>query len=375
MTWTTPQPTPATPHPALVPHRPLTLGEIAGGAWRVYKARFGLFVKLLLMPFLLMLGASLIFGLAMAGMLLSNPDAMQSGVMPPAFFGLFALFYVALLVISLLVYVYQGRTVVAGIDLATGRENPTSANLAARTRGMLGRVVVLLLLGFAASILVALVLAAAIVPIAASAGANDRAGAGAGLLTLILMPILYVALIWISIKLTYVIPAMAEEGLGGWDAIKRSFAVTKGAWWKTFGYQLVLVLLGMALMIVPYIIIMASAFGAANTGRGEMAGGALVGLVVGVILLYALLILFVPYQYLFTGLMYLSRTRELGAPVAAPQAYGAPFGQDGGQPYPPQEQPPYPPQGQQPYPPAPEQQRPENPWGQPPAPGGSAPQG
>ena len=98
MTWTTPS-VPAAGGHALLPHGPLTLGDIVGGAWRVYKARFGLFLKLLLMPFLIMFGATLVFGLVIAAMVLADPRGGQQAT--PAVIGLGILFYIAMLAISL----------------------------------------------------------------------------------------------------------------------------------------------------------------------------------------------------------------------------------------------------------------------------------
>lgn len=366
MTWTTPQPVPPTGG-GLVPPGPLTLGDIAGGAWRVYKARFGLFLKLLLMPFLIMFGLTVIFALAVTAMVLSNPDSRNA---PPAMIGLLVVFYIAMMVASLLLYVYQGRTVVAGIDLATGRAEPTGQNLADRTRGMLGRVVILMLLAFALSIAAIVAFAVVMVPIglaAGGSGSNSNVG-GAGLLGVLLMIVLYVALIWFSIKITYVIPAMAEEKLDAIPAVKRSFQLTKGAFWRTFGYQLVLGLIALAIMLIPYLVLVGVMVSTAAAGN-QPSGGVLATLGIVFLLMYAVILLFVPYSYLFTGLMYLGRGRELGGsptpypPTAYPPAgaYGAP-NPDARAPYPPQnlqhpQQPPYP----------------QQPWSAPPA-GGSSPQ-
>ncbi len=350
MTWSTPQNVPQPGHAALVPPGPLTLGDIAGGAWRVYKARFGLFLKLLLMPFLLMMGATAVFMVVAITSALSSPDAGRS--IPPSIIGATILLYLVLLGLSLLLYVYQGRTVIAGIDLATGRENPTGHNLAERTRGMFGRVVMLLLLGLAFGVVLAVALVAVAVPIgmATSGRGNGAAGTGA-LFGVLAMLVFYAAIIWVSTKLTYIIPAMAEERLDAFPAIKRSWQLTDGAWWRTLGYQIVLGLISMAVFLVPYLIAVGviAATAAAGGERGVGAGvaaGAMVSILIAVLVMWAAALLLVPYSYLFTGLMYLGRRRELeGAP--APQ---------------------YP---SQPYPP---QQYPQNPWASPPA-GGSTPQG
>ena len=37
-------------------------------------------------------------------------------------------------------------------------------------------------------------------------------------------------------KLLYLVPAVAIEQLGGLEAMKRSWSLTKGSFWRTFGY-------------------------------------------------------------------------------------------------------------------------------------------
>lgn len=361
MTWTTPQPVPHGGTPALLPPGPLSLGDIAGGAWRVYKARFGLFLKLLLMPFLIMFGITVAFGIALLLTLLATPRGGQPALGPLV--GLGVVFYITLLVVSLLVYVYQGRTAIAGIDLATGRTNPTSSNLADRTRGLLGRLIILVLLAIGLSIAVMIAIVVIAIPIGmasdATGAGSGSGGAGGALFAFLLVVAFYAALFWLSIKLLYTLTAMAEEQLDAIPAIKRSFQLTKGAFWKTLGYQIVLGLIGMAIVLVPYLVAIGIVTATTFSGRDAAANGAsLVGIGVAVLIMYAAMLLYVPYQYLFTALMYLSRGREQGGVIGGPA-------------------PTYPPQGtytaatpeapQDPYYPA-------NPWGAPPT-GGPSPQG
>lgn len=317
MTWTTPQPH----QPALLPPGPFTLGDIVGGAWRVYKARFGLFLKLLLMPFLIMFAATIVFGGVLIAMVAADPRGVDQAT--PAMIVLFVAFYLAMMVISLLVYVYQGRTMIAGIDLATGRENPTSANLADRTRGMLGRVVILMLLAFALGIVLVIALVAIMLPVAVSEGGGGGRGGGA-VFAFLFMVVFYAAAFWLGVKLTYVIPAMAEERLDAIPAIKRSFQLTGGAFWRTFGYQLVLGLIGMAIFLVPYLIAIGILVATAFARDDAALVGAFVGVGFALLIMYVALLLYVPYQYVYTALMYLGRGREVAGATA-------------GYPYPPQD--------------------------------------
>ena len=98
-------------------------------------------------------------------------------------------------------------------------------------------------------------------------------------------------------------------------------------------------------------LLMGAAFALAQS-QGQNSAAALTGMGFALLVLYAVLLLYVPYQYIFTGLMYLSRTRERGE-VGSVWGAGAngqnpPYGQQG---YPPHgygQQGPY---GQAHYPP------------------------
>ena len=317
MTWPTASPVPSpsspgTPLPPLVKTSALELGDIVGGAWTIYRARFGLFVKLLVMPFLISALVIIGYSVAVGAIVAGNPRGFQNGTLAGPLVVATVLFYLVMIALSLLVYVYQGRTVVAGLDLATGRNNPTSANLAERTTGLFGRLVMLVLLSLALGLAAGLVFALAVIPVAMTAGTAREPGPGIGLGTLILlMIVLYVGLIWLIIKLTYVIPVMAEERAGAWDSLKRSFQITKGAFWRTLGYQIVLGLIVGVIVMIPYFVVLFSASGLAATGRGDaVPAAAIAGIVIGLVLLFGIVILVVPYQYLYVALMYLGRTRE-----------------------------------------------------------------
>lgn len=342
MTWNTP----SVPSSAgLVPDKVLELGDLLSGAWRIFRSRIGLFLLLLAIPFGVMAVVSMLF---LGGMFASMFSMFNSpyGQPPAAFFGLMIVFYIIMIAVSLLMYVYIGRIMVATLDLATGRENPTTKNLAARTPGLYGRVVVLMLMALGAGLVVGLVVALITVPVGLAADGDGSPVLG--LLSFVALMVFYVAMIWVAVRLLYVMVIMAEEGLGAWAAVKRSFALTKGAFWKTLGYQLILGLIIGALMMIPYFIIMAIAMGlASSVAYGGDPTGAIVAGVLALLVLYAVMFLVTPYMYAYTALMYLSRRREVGElPVAAPQ-WGQTYpGQQGGPyPYPPQQndqQPPYP---------------------------------
>ncbi len=57
--------------------------------------------------------------------------------------------------------------------------------------------------------------------------------------------------IYVQTKLLYTIPAVAIEQVGGIDGMKRSWTLTKGEFWRTFGYYL---LASLAAGAVSYVV-------------------------------------------------------------------------------------------------------------------------
>ncbi|MDO5534620.1 MAG: hypothetical protein Q4F65_08215 [Propionibacteriaceae bacterium] len=324
MTWNPPSFPTGPGNTGLVPDRPLALGEMIGGAWRIYKSRFGLFLTLLLIPFLLFFGVTLLAIFVFGATMMANPgSSTRLEQWLPTVAGLALVLYAALIVVALMQYVYQGRSMIAGIDLATGRQDPTRANLAERTRGLLGRVFVLMLLAFAAGLVIGLVIALVTIPTTLASAEGTGSAAASALLTMVITMAAYVGLIWFGVKCTYLLLVMAEEGLTVVAAIKRSFELTRGAFWKTLGYQVVLVLMAFGLMLIPYMVLLVGVFSVASSTelapRGVGAGTVIL-LLLGIVALYAVLFLFIPYQYIYVALMYLSRTRELRG--GQPAGYG-----------------------------------------------------
>ena len=90
------------------------------------------------------------------------------------------------------------------------------------------------------TVLVSLILIGIWIPIVAIVGALVAANAGVaalvvgivgGLTTLVLT-------IWISIRLTLAVPAVVLEGAGPVEALRRSWQLVGGSWWRVFGITL-----------------------------------------------------------------------------------------------------------------------------------------
>ena len=133
---------------------------------------------------------------------------------------------------------------------------------------------------------------------------------------------------WIYVTWLYVLPLIADQGLGFGDAAGRSNAMVKGVgWWRTFGMVVVLGLVIAAAMVVILLI-------AVGIGQAEEWAGVAVGLLL--FLVFAILV--PPYTICYVSVMYLGSADAAepvqggglpGIPPAppappAPAAYGTP---------------------------------------------------
>jgi hypothetical protein len=125
--------------------------------------------------------------------------------------------------------------------------------------------------------------------------------------------------IWIGVIWLYVLPLIADQGLGFADAAKRSQEMVKGVgWWRTFG---MVVVLGVAVTLAALVIVLIAII----VARGSEGAGIALGFFL--FLLFAVLV--PPYVICYVSTMYLGSAGEaVRAPVAgygmpAPPVYGS----------------------------------------------------
>jgi hypothetical protein len=208
-----PPPAPAPSEP-LLRLRPLGLGEVLDDIFRIYRRHFGLLCAIGLLvsvPSLLIRltagsVATLAFPISVFGNL-GNPQSSSTLVAPELpnlqLLGLSYLVFLALLPFSI------GAVSRAAIDIALG--NPVSvrsafAGVARRYWALLGQTLIVLV---------------AIVPL------------------LLCFPVA----IWIGVRWAVGIPALLAEGIGPLKGLGRSWALTRGSWWRLFGTLLLVYLL------------------------------------------------------------------------------------------------------------------------------------
>ena len=201
---------------------------------------------------------------------------------------------------------------------------------------------------------------------ASTGGGGVSTAAAAGLIgaflliVLLLVPLAF----FVQTKLLYTVPAIAIEQLGGIDGIRRSWGLTRGAFWRTLGYYL---LASLAVGVISYVVsfisqlAMMPMMGGLNRASNPTEVFAGLTAMTPVFLLMMVLqlavqLLTLPFIQSYVAYMFLDQVRRSEMPAApfgygstppaygsTPPAYGYPAGQE---PYYPQPGPQYPQPGQ-----------------------------
>ncbi len=413
---------PLPPSPlALAPH-PYGVGDVVSNAVKILRGKLRLFLGLTLLPLGFLLASMVLAGIAFVvlggGALLTvlasgaTSRRLESAMSAAAIgvIAFFALYIIGLVGYMILVIVSQARMAVATLDTLDGQPS-TMASVKQATPGLAGRAAGLVGLGALAYVAVYAVMMLVMllgVGILGSSVSSSRTSGSAGaigafsLLVVVFYLAFIVAAFVVMVKFAYVIVFMSQ-GHGPFAAIKASWSLTKGKFWRTLGYLLVAYLLlyvvNMVVSTVSYIVLLLfSAVGqAAASGSSDPTTqlvmslvGMAPGLAVMVLLTLAVSVITIPFMMIYITLMFrdqqvrdanpgltAARTPFVPGQPAMPYAqqppsYGQPpYGPSYGQP--PQVQPPYgqPSYGQPSYGQPPTPQPPYGPpaSGQPSAPG------
>ncbi len=235
--WGTPgyQPPPSqAPSPGPVPVRPMGLGELLDGAFKLLRADFGpllIAVGVVVVPtqvLLTILGAN--FSTDLLGRIQQNPEAVDQlldGVLTalPGF--------VAVTLLSILLMLLAEAAVVRiGAARYLGRSEGAEDALRAAGRKALPLIGARLMATLGAAL--PLIAGGLLTGLAFAAGADTLGNVGV-LLLLVLVPVgVYLYVRWILTTP----PIMLEEA-GAVDALRRSAQLVKGRWWTVFGYLIV----------------------------------------------------------------------------------------------------------------------------------------
>lgn len=237
---------------------PLDISGLFAGTLEVLKRRLGLFLLIALLPLVV---ATVLIGAGVAVAVSAGVIAVAGGsgqAIPVGVVLGIALAAVGFLSTLLVQLKSLAMLSVGAYEVAQGG-HPDLRGLLARTRGFLPRMAPVIAIGIAA---VAVAYASLFVLVAGAIGTAGRGGRGAGaaagglILLVVLLFLLVIPLSFIvQTKFLYTIPAIAIEQVGGIDGLKRSWNLTRGAFWRTLGYYL---LASMAVAAVGYIVSFAS---------------------------------------------------------------------------------------------------------------------
>jgi len=383
-----------TPTPMLRPS-PLDISGLFSGTFQALKQRFGLFLLIALLPVIasaVLVGAGV--AIAISAGVVAYASNFRGGAVPIGILVGAGVMVVGVIATVLIQLKSQAMMAVAAYEIAQGAR-PDLPGLFQRTRGFLVRLtpVIFIAVGALAVIYGAMIALGVGSAVTASRGGRSGGAAALGLIGAIFLFVIVLVpvSIYVQTKLLYTIPAVAIEQLGGVEGMKRSWRLTKGEFWRTFGYYL---LASLAVGAISYLVSllgqmttlpMMSRFDGSASSSQMM--GQLAALVPVYLLIFGLQMVVQlitgPFLHAYVTYMFVDQVRRSEMPAnpygspspgygygyqpgtqaqpgpygaQPPQGYGQPgqgYGQGQGYPAPaqyPPPQPPQPPQGQ--WPPA-----------------------
>lgn len=240
------------PKPGLIPLRPLELGTLLGASFRLFRRNprptFGVA--------LLIQGIVTPVSLAIVGIVsyfaFSRVDFASATAQPAVIagaYGMVGLSAIVPLLLSLVASALLQGIIVLEVSRATLGEKQILRQLRARGRGRFGRLVgYTLLVALATGIAVALIVGLIVLFVATLGTVGIVIGIILGVFATLA---LIVGVYWIGTKLSLVPSALMLERLTIRQAIRRSWTLTHGYFWKTFGIELlVAAMLGIATQVI-----------------------------------------------------------------------------------------------------------------------------
>lgn len=292
-----------------VPVRLLAVGDIIGGAFRTLMRSPKTFIGMpLLACAVIAVPALALFLLAVGGTRATNGSG--GAVVAIAMLAGFLLFLFAVYVLLRT----HGAVTIGAYRIALG-ERPTTGQLWREASGIVWRLIV-----FGLLISVALLVVVFLVGFAAFASANVDSNV-AGIVALLAFIAAFPLMIFLSVKFIYCLQTMAIEKADPVAAIRRSWSLSRGFWWPTFGRLLMLYLIGIPVSLLSQGLMVAPMAGLTRSDGTVNLAGFSVTLIIAGLLAVAVNLLYQVFSQVYVTIMYLDARRREGVPAQAAAGY------------------------------------------------------
>ncbi|MFF9342188.1 oxidoreductase [Streptomyces sp. NPDC014773] len=334
-------PVPPPPKPGVIPLAPLDLNHVLGGAFGAYRRHWKVLLGITLASYALAalviagVGAAAWSGLSDRWAHTSTAEDVSLSDLTPLFTALGVIWLACSVGLLLATGLLHSAVAVVVQEAVLGRRIGFGT-VWRRAWSRFGAVLGAVLLSAVAAVVPALLfmvgLFLMLAAMIASIGPDDGGGAGwavTGLLFLLLALGTAPLALWLWVKFSLAPTAAVVESAGTLTALRRSARLVRGAWWRIFGYTLVMVLIvagvTFVMQMVVSLVTQASLFGAplaqhATPGTVFFSMGT--AAVVSTLLMLLTQALLGPLQPLASGLLYVDQRirRENLAPALAQAA-------------------------------------------------------
>lgn len=327
------------PKPSIIPLRPLSVGEILGGAFESLRAN----PKAMFVPSLVVMS---IVGLISAGGFafflsrLNLPGVTTSGELTDAeveanvdriessIAGLIAQYSLTIVLVVLAASILTGLLIVTVSRTILGRKASLSdvwQRTKPRVWALIGQsIIIQLILGVATAVLAAIGVGVFWLALGSTFGdSSDDASVGLIVLAIlgavVLIVALMLALFALSCKLSLAPAALVLENIGVFEGISRSWTLTRGYFWRVVGIRVLsTIIVGVTSWAAS------SALSALTQGLALLAPNAMIAIMIGSILVSSLIqAVTMPFDSAVVALIYTDlRMRSEGLDVELRRAAG-----------------------------------------------------